>query len=335
MQRFAFPTPVVATLAALTLATSAFGTAPPAPTSGFPAGEHVIFLSSPNMNYLVSDFGWSDSWLTPPQLVYPTSSVDVLTGDDAANIHYTINGQQMPAVGHGWLTHTIDGGTGDPSTNTGSAWTVLTPTPNSANDKSSATSVVTDTNLVVTITTTLTGLTLRQTYHITNNTSNLITNLNLADYLNFHPGGTAKYGNIKDTVQPKNFGVAQVLTAGAGSLYFSLGSPQPSQPDPIPLVADGYMGGDRFPDAWTIGAVSDVLDNVDSQKYNDAYGPTSSTGGDVAGAFDFNLGTLQPGASVDISINKGLGDPPVPEPASLGLLACGALTLLHRKQRIR
>ena len=159
MQRSLFPRPFTV-LSLLAFASTAFGTAPPVPSPSLFNGQHVIFLSSPNMDYAVSDYGWSDTWLVPPQTSYPASSHDLLTGDDAANIHYT----GMPVdttpgnTTKGWLTPLLDDGTADPSVPTGSVWTVLSGTSNSSNDTATATSTTTDGNLVVTITTTLNGL---------------------------------------------------------------------------------------------------------------------------------------------------------------------------------
>src|SRR5262245_51609553 len=70
-------------------------------------GEHIIYLSNASMNYAVSDFGWSDAWMMPPQPVL-TLQMDVLCGDDAPNLHYKINGVQM--AGNGWITPTLDAG---------------------------------------------------------------------------------------------------------------------------------------------------------------------------------------------------------------------------------
>jgi len=307
---------LLAALVALGIAPRAFGLAP---SPDVVTGQHFVYLSTPNMDYEVSDYGWSDSWLVPATGTY-SAATDVLSGDDAANLHYSIGG--VAKGGNGWLTTLLDNGTLNPTHATGSTWAVTTPTADASQNTSSATSVIQQTSdgVQVTITTTVSGSTLRQTYDVKNIGNNTLTNLVFADYLNFHPNGSQTHTAANDSI------VQQTVT---GAMYFTSGSPA------VSFVSNGYVQGDSFPAEWDIGTQSDVVAAVEAGTgYNDAAGPLGPN--DVAAAIGYNVASLAPGQDAIFAINKGLGTPPVPEPASLCLLASGiSIALLARSKRIR
>src|SRR3982751_5241246 len=103
------------------LATPAFGAAT-APCSA--AGTATILpVRSSVQTYCVNDFGWSDTWFFSGSLATYNQSLDVLSGDDSPNLHYT-GGTHGNDAG-GWLSPTIDRGTRVPQ-NTGSTWAIIT-----------------------------------------------------------------------------------------------------------------------------------------------------------------------------------------------------------------
>lgn len=89
----------------------------------------IIPLRNAVATYCVSDYGWSDAWFVGSVPARYDARVDVLSGDDAPNLHFGIRGGAPSAVasGSGWISPVLDGGTLTASHATGSTWTVTTP----------------------------------------------------------------------------------------------------------------------------------------------------------------------------------------------------------------
>src|SRR2546423_1642297 len=77
-----------------------------APCSSGSGTETVRPVKNSVMTYCVSDFGWSDTWFFSGSITTYTQSLDVLSGDDAPNLHYT-GGTHGNDAG-GWLSPSID-----------------------------------------------------------------------------------------------------------------------------------------------------------------------------------------------------------------------------------
>ena len=289
-----------------------------------PAGVlDIIPLSNGSATYCVSDYGWSDAWFvgTSPGVYDPR--LDVLSGDDAPNLHFGIKDGLAPgaASGFGWISPIMDGGALSPALLTFSPWTVTTPVHFIAGTIAAESLVHHPLGLDLLITTALdpTGQEISQRFRISNTTAETtFDRLRFADYFNFHPNGS----------DPAN--------ASKGSVSYNPSSGITiTGPDDGTLIANGSMRGERVDDAHGISLPTQtiplpVLDMVQTDTYP-AFVPvdTASGPGDVAGGLAWDLGELALGASVEFSIFK-LAEPlapgtPVPAPASALLLAAGLL----------
>src|SRR5208282_4108204 len=99
--------PAVAAVVQPCLTNAASGT-------GGPAGSAITVLpvSGGSQTYCQSAFGWSDAWFATSQPSTYNQHLDVLSGDIAPSLFYTINGAK---VGTGnafnFLSPWVDGGT--------------------------------------------------------------------------------------------------------------------------------------------------------------------------------------------------------------------------------
>ena len=320
----------------LLLASNAAAVAiPPCTPAGVFAGMDIIPLANGSATYCVSDYGWSDAWFvgTAPAAYDPR--FDVLSGDDAPNLHFAIKGGAAPpgaVSGFGWISPIMDGGALAPSLLTGSPWTVTTPVHFTAGTTAAQSLVHHPLGLDLLITTSLdpTGQEITQRFRITNTTTGTIFDrLRFADYFNFHPNGSTAANASKGSVS-----------------YNPLSGITITGPDDGTLIANGSMRGERVDDAHGISLPSQtiplpVLDMVQTDTYpGPGFTPidVASGPGDVAGGLAWDLVELAPGAFVEFSIFK-LADPltdgtSMPEPAS-GLMLGGGLLILLASRRSR
>ncbi|MBL8472660.1 MAG: hypothetical protein KF778_05010 [Rhodocyclaceae bacterium] len=275
-------------------------------------GMDIIPLSNGTATYCVSDYGWSDAWFVGSAPAIYDPRFDVLSGDDAPNLHWSTGGAPLEASGFGWISPVMDGGTLLPTMPTGSLWSVLTPVHFIAGSFSAQSLVTHPVGLQMLITTTLVpvGQQITQTFRITNATTGTTFDaLRFADYFNFHPNGSFAPNQLKGTVSYDP--LSGITITGLRDDTF---------------IADGNMRGERVDDAHGrngpfLALPIDVLDMVQTNVYLDP-GPAISPGpGDVAGGLAWDLGALAPGESVEFSIFK-LAEPlpRIPEPASLALV---------------
>lgn len=296
------------------------------PCTDVPAMD-IIPLSNGVATYCVSDYGWSDAWFvgTAPAIYDPR--FDVLSGDDAPNLHWSVGGAPLAASGFGWISPIMDGGSLLPSMPTGSAWTVVTPVHFIAGSLAVESLVEHPVGLEMLITTTLdpVGQAITQTFRITNTTTGTTFDaLRFADYFNFHPNGSFAPNQLKGTVTYDP--LSGITITGIRDDTF---------------IADGSMRGERVDDAHGrngpfLALPIDVLDMVQTNDYLDPGAAFAIGPGDVAGGLAWDLGALAPGESVAFSIFK-LAEPlpRVAEPASGWLLlpALGALLARWRARR--
>lgn len=298
-------------LAILLAATPAFGqvgVVPPC-TPGL-AGESVIPIHTPNMTYCVSDYGWSDAWLIPDSMVYDPIQ-DALSGDDAANLHFNIDG--VPAAGNGWLTPGLDAGALAVSYATGSPWEVL-----GANSVDWIGGGPTGTSITrsiihhpvfgidIRITTSAFDSVMNQTYEIFNNGPFVLEDLVLADYLNYHPNGSTAGLASSGTVQ-----------YSAGTLSYT-GGPGGG------ALSDAVMFGEFLDSAHAVGTPGTIIPMTEMMTLDGSVGPIGPA--DVAGTLAWDLGNLDPGGAVSFTVTKA-----IPEPASLWMMAIGAVLFARRR----
>ena len=305
----------------LTSHAAAVAIAPCTPAGVF-AGMDIIPLTNGSATYCVSDYGWSDAWFvgTAPAVYDPR--FDVLSGDDAPNLHFGIRGGAPPGAvsGFGWISPIMDGGALTPSLMTGSPWTVSTAVHFTAGTTTAESLVHHPEGLDLLITTSLdpAGQQITQRFRLTNTTTaTTFDRLRFADYFNFHPNGSAAENASKGSV---SYNPASGITI--------------TGPDDGTLIANGWMRGERVDDAHGISLPTQtiplpVLDMVQTDTYP-LFTPidTASGPGDVAGGLAWDLGELAPGASVEFSIFK-LAEPlaSAPAPATALLLGAGLLLL--------
>ena len=299
---------------------------PPCTPAGVFADMDIIPLTNGIATYCVSDFGWSDAWFigaSPP--VYDPLR-DVLSGDDAPNLHFGIKGGAGPGPtsGFGWISPIMDGGDLEPThLTTSPPWDVLTPVHFTVGTVTAESLVHNPLGIDLLITTALdpVGQQITQRFTFTNTTTGTtFDRMRFADYFNFHPNGSV----------PGNASLGSVS-------YDPLSGITITGPNDGTLIASGSMRGERVDDAHGISLPSQtiplpVLDMVQTDTYPDPLltpiGVPSGPG-DVAGALAWDLGELAPGASVAFSIFK-LADPltlETSEPPGAWML-CTALLLL-------
>jgi hypothetical protein len=295
------------------------------------AGGNVHAIGGPPATvgtYCVSDWGSSDVW-------YPTAGppfydilFDAFSGDDAANLRFSING--VLRSGTGWLPPILDAGLRGPSYNTNSAWLVDLGLGPSGGDPQ--TSLISNGNVLVTITTGVTGFTgdeIYQDYTIKNDGGSALQNVRFADYFNYHPNGSSNGGYLLGTATYD--GLAGIFIKGdvanpnflkTGQMCFTVvGSTDCSLLSSAHDIGDAQIG---------VAFAADPIRHVEDNAYNGVDGPFGP--GDVAGSLAYDFGDIAPGDQVQIRVLKG-GVLPVqesPEPGTLVLLACGVGLLACR-----
>lgn len=234
--------------------------------------------------FCLNNYGASDTlfWGTPPPAY--DQSLDVLSGDSAANLRFNING--VLASGKGWLTHYMDAGMLIPSYTTGSNYQVITPTRYVGNNLSIAQSEIFDpgTGAFVQITTRADDPNqVGQSFTISNFGPQALQSVWFSDYGNYHPNGSLP-GDV-------NNGTVNYLGADG---YLTTGDP--SLPS---FVANAEIKGDLPDGAHGAGPASPagLIHDVETGAYNglNVFGP-----GDAAGALVWTLGDLAPGQSTTV-----------------------------------
>lgn len=306
-----------ATLLAASLPARAIAT-PPCSTVPTMTDITIVALSNGAATYCVSDHGWSDAWFVGSAPVRYDPRLDVLSGDDAPNLHFGIRGR-VPwpeASGFGWISPIMDGGFLEPVRVTGSPWTVTTPVAILPGTTTAQSLVHHPLGLDLRITTTLDplGQLITQTFELTNvSATDTFEDIVFADYFNFHPNGSDVDNFRKGTIS-----------------YTPLGGLRVTGPDDGTLIAFGSMRGERVDDFhgtnFAFPVVPDIaIDMVQTVDYPDPGTPDdvfTAGPGDAAGGLGWRLPALAPGESTSFTIFK-LAEPlvPVDEPPLAALLA--------------
>lgn len=323
-------------LAALAAASAPFHqahaqvTAPCTVVDAFPA-MGIIPLRNGVATYCVSDFGWSDAWFVGSAPARYDPRLDVLSGDDAPNLHFGIRGGAPSPVAStfGWISPVMDGGFLTPIRLTGSPWEVMAGVAYTAGTTEAQSLLRHPLGLELLITTMLDplGQLLTQSFRLTNvSDSTTFDDIVFADYFNFHPNGSDAANFRKGSVS-----------------YSPLGGIRITGPDDGTLIANGSMRGERVDDLhgtnFTFVGVPDItIDMVQTVDYPDGLPDDafSAGPGDVAGGLAWRLGSLGPDESTTFTIFKlaePLRAPPLSEPAGLLLLGTAWLAQYGLRRR--
>ena len=300
-----------------------------APCTDGAAGELIIALRNAKTTYCSSAFGWSDTWFKGSRTTY-SAQADVFSGEDSFNLRWS------GMTGTGWLSPSMDIGTtfANPVS---SQWGVLTDIAYTHPGLEDQTfSQISHANgLQIAITTTLTDALLNINFVITNtSTTNTVSNLVLSDYFNFHPNGsrTSNNSTLQGTTRylstcPANIGNCNGVIYTTGNQFLTT------------FIANGFVYGQRAPDAYAIGYASGVpvgqqalYTQIANGVFNNLAGPVGPADG--AGAIAFNLGNLTPGQQVAFNFYKGL-DVPTPEPGTWAMMSLGLALIVVRARRQR
>lgn len=281
------------------------------------AANTITFLpiNGGNQTYCQSAYGWSDTWFATSQPSSYNQHLDVLSGDNAPSLAYTINNTRIGA-GTGIATNPynfmspfLDGGTLNAHL-IGSNVTVVTDLTVPGGGPV-GTSLVALGVLDIGITTTVTPGGVTEAFTFINTSDAAITNLTFDDYFNFHANGSLP----GDTSCPSTTVIAGVVTT-TGSTSASCS----------PIVKTGSMFGSlsgglvTLPTTWDLGLAPNVLADIAGGTFNMA---TTCGPGDCAADLVWNLGTLGGLSRETFTIVKARA----PEPATLALLGLGLVAL--------
>ncbi len=236
----------------------------------------------------VSDYGWSDTAFGPPIPDVYDQSLDLLSGDYAYNLRYSID--DVVVSGKGWLTPGMDAGALIPSYPTGSRWTVIDPIHYIFVTRMAQSHIFQpDDGLDLIITTQVDNNVMTQTLELTNNGINTIKFIGTL-YGNGHPNGSL----------PTN----PALFSGNVS-FLPDGSLVTTGPRDSSYIADMRFFLTGWVDAHDTGFadLNDVIGRIENDTLNnrDEFGPD-----DVAGALRWSGGTLNPGESRTWSLGMEL-----------------------------
>jgi hypothetical protein len=254
-----------------------------------------------NTTFCVSDYGWSNGWFaTGFPGDYPANTSSNLLGDNAQAVSYTLGGTTYTS----WLTPQADG------KHTGSDFTVVTPVTVVNNNQ--ATSVITDGRVDITITSTVINNEIQQTFVVTNETTQTLTNINFTDYFNYFPYGASNptLGTLTYTPVPtiENTSVYGLWASGT---YGTAG-----------FIRDGGVcggigtSGCTTPNAYELGTPGAVFQSVSLGTLTN--GSTSATN-DAAGALSWDASNLSLGKNGSQAFTVEL----VPEPETIAMLLIG------------
>lgn len=254
-----------------------------------------------NTSFCVSAYGWSNGWFaTGFPGDYPANTSTNLLGDSGQAVSYTLGGTTYTS----WLTPVIDGQF------TGGKFTVVTPTTLVNNDQ--ATSVITDGRVDITITSTVINNNIQQTFTITNETTQTLTNINFMDYFNYFPNGASNPTLGTLTYQPvPTIEGTSVYGLWASGTYGTAG-----------YIRDGGVcggigtSGCTTPTGHDVGSISLITEEV---------GSGATLNGNNSGANN-SAGALSWDAS-NLSLTKGGSQAftveLVPEPETIAMLLIG------------
>jgi hypothetical protein len=276
--------------------------------------ETILPVKNTIQAYCISDYGWSDSWFFSNPASYDGHK-DVLSGDDALFVRYTVGAGNTPGHGNGFLSPSMDRGTLNPI-DIGSNWSVVQSLAYThAYDATK--SVIQDAtdHLVLSIMTQVIGPQVSLRFTFTNNGAQSINNLRFGDYWNYHPNGS-KNGTTESLQGTTSYSTStgDVTTTGNKAL--------------ASFISDGTVFGQRKPDVHQIGTISNVLNAVNTNTFAGANGPLGP--GDYAAAIAWDLGSLAPGKSTSFAITKEFG---TPEPSTMVLLGLGCALMAVRFRR--
>jgi len=274
------------------------------PQCGSPLTDMTAIGGAPggtNTTFCVSDYGWSNGWFaTGFPGDYPSNASSNLLGDNAQSVTYTLSGASYTS----WLTPMAEG------RRTGSDFTVITPVSKVNNDQT--TSVITDGRIDIVIDSSVVANNIQQTFTITNETTQTLTNLRFVDYFNYFPYGASNpnLGTLSYSPIP-TLQNTYVYGLWASGNYGDAG-----------FIRDGGVcggvgtSGCTTPTEHEVGTPSSVFFDVNIGAPLDG---SNAAQNNAAGAlaWDVNNLNLGTGASQDFTVEL------VPEPETVALLLIG------------
>lgn len=317
------PCAAIVSIFCMTLALPAHALADP-PCTSVPSLPGIVItpISNGFSTYCVSDYGWSDAWFVASSPPVYSAPLDVLSGDDAPNLHFGIRGGDPweAVTGFGWLSPVMDGGFLSPVRATGSTWMVVSSVAVDPGLLSARSVIAHPSGMQVEIDTALgaVGAELRQTFTLVNTTTDtMFEDIVFADYFNYHPNGSSVGNFRKGTIS-----------------YSPLTGLTVTGPDDGTLIAVGTMRGERIDDLHgtnaTFPTVPDIaIDQAQTLVYPDPTLPDAAFAGgpgDVAGSLAWRLDPLGPGERTSFTIFKqSTAIRRVPEPGALGVLGLASM----------